>query len=45
MFTALTITLVVLALVVGRLFGTPAAAPTPDTRRTPAWRAALGRCL
>ena len=42
MFTALTITIVVLALVVGRLFGTPTAT---EARRTPAWRAALGRCL
>ncbi len=41
MFTALTITTVVLALVIGRLFGTRAT----ETRRTPAWRAALGRCL
>jgi hypothetical protein len=45
MFTALTITIVVLALAVGRIFGTPPASPATDGRGTPAWRAALGRCL
>jgi hypothetical protein len=45
MISLIVVTTFVLALIAGRLYGTPSRQPEPRPGATPAWRSALARSL